>query len=95
MRVLFVYGTLLRGQRYHDAYLGGARFLEAAATAPTYSLYDMGACDYPALVAQGSTSVAGELYEVDAPTLAALDELGTGATEGTVRPESPEINSLM
>jgi len=74
MSAMFVYGTLLRGERWHS-YLAGARFLGAVATAPAYSLYDMGAVDYPALVAQGATSVAGELYEVSAAIVAALDEL--------------------
>jgi len=68
--VLFVYGSLLRGESNH-ARLDGARALGDAKTAAAFELFDLG--PYPALVAVGATAVAGELYEVDAKMLAALD----------------------
>jgi gamma-glutamylaminecyclotransferase len=68
--VLFVYGSLLAGER-HEAQLAGARRLGDARTEPAYTLVDLG--DYPALVEQGTTAVAGELYEVDEETLRRLD----------------------
>ncbi|WP_437679520.1 gamma-glutamylcyclotransferase family protein [Sorangium sp. So ce131] len=67
---LFVYGTLMRGERSH-ALLGRARCLGAARTAASFELADLGA--YPALVRGGSVGVLGELYEPDGETLAALD----------------------
>jgi gamma-glutamylcyclotransferase (GGCT)/AIG2-like uncharacterized protein YtfP len=69
--VIFVYGTLRRGQSNH-AELGHARFLREVATAPRYELVDLG--EYPALLEGGSTAVQGELYEIDEELLAHLDE---------------------
>jgi gamma-glutamylcyclotransferase (GGCT)/AIG2-like uncharacterized protein YtfP len=72
MPLLFVYGTLMRGERNH-AHLRGARFVDAVATTPDYTLHRVVAFDYPALVAEGVTSVSGELYDVDEELLPALD----------------------
>ena len=69
---IFVYGTLLAGERNHR-YLASARLIGAARTTPAFSLHDLGR--YPGLVAGGEQSVVGEVYEVDEPTLAALDRL--------------------
>ncbi|XXX79728.1 gamma-glutamylcyclotransferase family protein [Sorangium sp. So ce134] len=67
---LFVYGTLMRGERSHGL-LGRSPFLGAARTARSFELADLGA--YPALVRGGSVAVVGELYEPDRETLASLD----------------------
>jgi gamma-glutamylcyclotransferase (GGCT)/AIG2-like uncharacterized protein YtfP len=67
---LFVYGSLLTGEPNHGL-LAGARRLGEARTAPAYTLVDLG--HYPALVADGATRVAGELYAVTPQMLAALD----------------------
>jgi gamma-glutamylaminecyclotransferase len=69
---LFVYGTLMRGERHHDV-MAGAEFVGAAQTLAEYELVLI---DYfPALVRGGAQRVRGELYRVDAETLARLDEL--------------------
>ena len=68
--VLFVYGTLLSSEPSHG-FLDGARALGDAKTTPEYHLFDLG--PYPALVAGGSTAVVGELYDVSARVLAAID----------------------
>jgi gamma-glutamylcyclotransferase (GGCT)/AIG2-like uncharacterized protein YtfP len=68
--VLFVYGTLLRGESAH-ARLDGANALGDATTAASFHLVDLG--PYPALVEGGTTAVLGELYEVNAKMLGALD----------------------
>jgi gamma-glutamylcyclotransferase (GGCT)/AIG2-like uncharacterized protein YtfP len=68
--ILFVYGTLLSGEASH-ARLNGARALGPATTPPEYDLFDLG--PYPALVAGGATAVAGELFELPAAMLAAID----------------------
>ena len=70
--LIFVYGSLRRGG-FNHALFAGARFLGEAATAPHYSLHDLG--PYPALVAGGTTSVLGELYSLSPEQLAAADEL--------------------
>jgi len=70
--MLFVYGTLMRGQRNHR-YLEGARFLGAVRTQARYTLVSLGS--FPALREQGISSVPGELYSVGPSILAALDVL--------------------
>jgi gamma-glutamylcyclotransferase (GGCT)/AIG2-like uncharacterized protein YtfP len=91
---LFVYGTLMRGGPRHHL-LAGQRCLGEARTRPCYSLFDL--ADYPGLVYQegGGASVRGELYEVEAQLLPALDEaegapalfrLGPVALEGEAAP---------
>jgi gamma-glutamylcyclotransferase (GGCT)/AIG2-like uncharacterized protein YtfP len=69
---VFVYGTLLRGEGNHRL-LARARLLREARTEATFELRDLGA--FPGLVRGGAHAVAGEVYEVDADTLAALDRL--------------------
>ena len=71
MTVLFVYGTLMRGGRYHEV-LANARFCGEACTPPCFALVDLG--EYPALVPHGEKRVSGELFQVDDQTLAAIDE---------------------
>lgn len=67
---LFVYGSLLAGEAHHRR-LAGAELIARCRTVARYTLVDLGA--YPALLRHGTTSVVGELYEVDAPTLDGLD----------------------
>ena len=73
---LFVYGTLKRGDcRSH--LLADATYLGEAVTDPRYKLYTHG--PYPALidaerVGLPGVPIQGELYAVDAATLARLDE---------------------
>ena len=69
--LLFVYGTLMRGESAHTLLGADARFVGSAQTEPRFTLLDMG--EYPALVDGGCTAVRGELYEIDARLLAALD----------------------
>ena len=76
-RRIFVYGTLLRGESNHDL-LRGARFVGEAQTQPGFELYDLGG--YPGMVRGGDGVVLGELWDVGAKTLAALDELEQAPT---------------
>src|SRR4051812_44881330 len=62
---LFVYGTLLPGEREH-ALLGSAELLGPACTEPKFQLVDLGM--YAALVADGKVAVHGELYALDLQT---------------------------
>ena len=69
---VFIYGTLKKGQcRGHV--LSEQKSLGKAETTPEYTLFDCGA--YPALVNTGSTSIQGELYEVDEKCLNILDRI--------------------
>lgn len=70
--LVFVYGTLLRGESNHGL-LSRARFLGDGVTTPDYRLLDMGG--FPALVQPGECAVHGEVYAVDDCSLALLDEL--------------------
>ena len=69
---IFVYGTLRAGESNHYLlnHQGRVHFTR---TEPTFELVNLGA--YPAMVPGGKTSIVGEVYEVDQPTLAALDRL--------------------
>lgn len=69
--MIFVYGTLLRGEPGHHL-LARARFVGEAVTEPGFELVDLG--PYPAMVTGGTGVVTGEVYEVDAATLAGVDE---------------------
>jgi gamma-glutamylcyclotransferase (GGCT)/AIG2-like uncharacterized protein YtfP len=68
--ILFVYGTLKRGQRNHGL-MREARYLGEAVTAPLYTLLDLG--PFPGMIPGGSTPIHGELYEVGPGLLARLD----------------------
>ncbi|MCF0142831.1 MAG: gamma-glutamylcyclotransferase, partial [Parasporobacterium sp.] len=68
--ILFVYGTLMNGQRSHS-YMDGALFL-GSAVLTGYDMYNI--TNYPALVPGGTKSqVKGELYVVSDDKLAYLD----------------------
>jgi gamma-glutamylcyclotransferase (GGCT)/AIG2-like uncharacterized protein YtfP len=69
--LLFVYGTLLSGERSH-ALLAGSEPAGPARTAPSFRLSDCG--DYPALRRGGTSAVEGELYWISDATLAVLDD---------------------
>ncbi len=71
--VLFVYGTLKRGQRNHRL-LAGQQFLAEAVTEARYRLVDLG--PYPGLVRDpvAGLAVRGELWAVCPTCLAELDD---------------------
>src|SRR5262245_45341898 len=69
---VFVYGSLMSGLHNHRL-LEAARFLGPDRTRPAFELQDLGA--FPAMVVGGTTSVVGEVWEVDAAMLAELDHL--------------------
>jgi gamma-glutamylaminecyclotransferase len=69
---VFVYGTLLAGERNHY-HLERARLVAEARTQPAFTLYDFG--PFPGMLAGGNSAVVGEVYEVDEPMLAAMDRL--------------------
>ncbi len=78
--VVFVYGTLKRGGSNHS-FLASQIYLGEAELVPGFTLYSLG--EYPGLVAEPENpeNVTGELWKVDAPTLAKLDAL-EGIDEG-------------
>ncbi len=70
--LIFVYGTLLRGEVNHGL-LEGAEWVGEHRTEPRFTLVHLGA--YPGLIAGGRTAVFGELYRVDSRGLRMLDAL--------------------
>ena len=70
-RKVFVYGTLMRGQANHDSFLE-EDWYDGTGTACGFDMYDIGC--YPGII-KGNGDVAGELYEVPAESIKALDEL--------------------
>jgi gamma-glutamylcyclotransferase (GGCT)/AIG2-like uncharacterized protein YtfP len=71
-RLVFVYGTLLRGEVNHGL-LADAKLLGPHRTEPRFTLYRLGA--YPGLAAGGGTAVHGEVYRVTDAGLRVLDQL--------------------
>jgi gamma-glutamylaminecyclotransferase len=71
--LLFVYGTLKRGERNHRL-LADQRLVGEATTAPKYRVYDLG--PYPGLVHDDGNGLAvkGEVYAVSECALAELDD---------------------
>ena len=79
--MLFVYGSLKRGQSNH-AELGQAEFVAEARTAARFALRDIDG--YPALVL-GQRSVRGELFRMPEQAWAGLDAFeGEGYVRGEV-----------
>ncbi|MBR0574981.1 gamma-glutamylcyclotransferase [Proteiniclasticum sp. BAD-10] len=63
---IFVYGTLLQGNRNHEHYLQGSTYL-GDGILPDYALYDLGS--YPGVKPCPGGKVMGEIYGVDDETL--------------------------
>lgn len=78
MHRVFVYGTLKRGFRNHH-FLEKAGFVGEAHTVAPYRMLDG---RFPVLRDSGPDRrpVSGEVYEIDAPTLIALDDLESVST---------------
>lgn len=72
--LLFVYGTLKRGQTNHRL-IRNQKFVRKAGTLPKYRLYDLG--PYPALVRdlENGLSVRGEIWDVAPDAFGELDKL--------------------
>jgi gamma-glutamylaminecyclotransferase len=71
--LVFVYGSLRKGQCNHRYFLNRSKFLGMAKTKKRYALYGHG---IPVLSRAGSISqVTGEVYSIDTATLERLDEL--------------------
>jgi gamma-glutamylcyclotransferase (GGCT)/AIG2-like uncharacterized protein YtfP len=80
--LLFVYGTLKRGGKYHD-YLEEAELVAEHAVAKG-EIYDTG-LGYPAMVLTGNGEVQGEVYDIPEELWPAIDYLedytGDSATD--------------
>ena len=73
MTKLFIYGTLKKGQCRNSA-LEGQTFLGEVSTEPNYKLYRVSS--FPGIVpVKDGIAIKGELWEVDARCLAALDRI--------------------
>ncbi|MBF0470506.1 MAG: gamma-glutamylcyclotransferase [Gammaproteobacteria bacterium] len=69
---VFVYGTLLKGERNH-ALLQGATLCGSHRTVPIYRLFHLG--NYPGVRPGGQSAILGEVYCIDGRILRALDRL--------------------
>jgi len=69
-----VYGSLRQGFGNHPL-LDGARYVGRYATLPSFDLHAMAGGGFPGMLDGGSTAVTVEVYDVDAATLARLDQL--------------------
>ncbi len=73
-QIIFVYGTLMRGESRHHV-LTQQEFIGEASTKHRYRLYHLGT--YPGLVdaTSGGFAIQGELYAVTSICLEELDEI--------------------
>jgi len=71
--ILFVYGTL-KSSQVNNEMLAGQELIGPAITLPIYRLYGLGWHPGLVLAKQDGIAVKGELWAVDARTLARLDE---------------------
>lgn len=69
-RIVFVYGTLMKGRRNHEPFLKNSRFI-GKGILEGYSLYDLGS--YPGIKENRADKVKGESYEIDLDTLQRLN----------------------
>ena len=72
MACVFVYGTLLRGERNHH-WMRGAVLLGRASTPRGYSLWSLG--QYPVACPFGRGRIRGEVYRLNQAALCRLDVL--------------------
>lgn len=79
---IFVYGTLLKGQRNHDAYLANC-YCSGRGTIDGYDMYDIGT--YPG-IKMGNGKVSGEVYYVTQEELQKIDILEDDGNEYTKTP---------
>lgn len=71
---VFVYGTLMRGQRNHSLLKkAGAEFVAEHITDTTFQMYNNGS--FPVVVPEGHVAITGEIWQVGHETLQALDAL--------------------
>ena len=70
--LMFVYGTLRKGQRNHD-WLGNAAVVGTCTTLPRFTLVDAGG--FPGVIEPGEQSIVGEVYQISTHVLYDLDEL--------------------
>ncbi len=70
--LVFVYGTLKRGQRNHG-FVQAGEFVGNHQTEAVFSMYEFD--DYPAVTEFGKDSIGGELYRVNRAQFRKLDEL--------------------
>jgi gamma-glutamylaminecyclotransferase len=76
VKPVFVYGTLLAGERNHHR-LSTSPLLGEARTGPGFELRNLG--DFPGMV-RGTGSVVGELYSVSPELLSDLDRFEGSAS---------------
>lgn len=72
MTRIFVYGSLMAGFG-NNKLLDTAKFIGEGLTSQTYTMISLGS--FPGVLKGGSTSIKGEVYEVDFYTLHRLDQL--------------------
>ena len=71
---IFVYGTLLTGFGNWERFLKDKAYYRGLGeTLPVYTMLNLGS--FPGVIEGGSTAIKGEIFEVDAQTLARLDRL--------------------
>ena len=71
-QLVFVYGTLRRGQRYHYL-LRSSLFYGLHRTEPQYTMLDLGG--FPGVISNGKQAMTGEIYGITARVLRQLDRL--------------------
>jgi len=71
-QLVFVYGTLRRGEENHQL-LAGGRLLGIMVTDNIFTMIDLG--DYPAVLQHGVSAIVGEVYDISTDILTSIDIL--------------------
>jgi gamma-glutamylcyclotransferase (GGCT)/AIG2-like uncharacterized protein YtfP len=87
--VIFVYGTLLRGNCNHDRFLSGSKYLGEGRLSG-YALYNLGS--YPGVKQKEEDSVKGEVYSIDSETLVRINRLEGEGSLYSLKKESIEMD---
>ncbi len=89
--LIFVYGTLMKGNSNHEHYLGKSRYL-GDGLLKGYDLYNLGS--YPGIISSRSGWVKGEVYSVTPETLKRINMLESEGSLYSLQKRTVEMDGI-